>query len=235
MNRSIKIAFVVTLVAAMSLVMLRGTFARSTGAQPASAGPAGAIPDPTVDETLSVKKGRSTIVLAGGCFWGLQAVYEHVRGVSRVTAGYSGGTVKDPSYEAVGSGATGHAESVEIVYDSSKVTLGQLLKVFFSVAHDPTQLDRQGPDSGTQYRSSIFFMNEEQKRIAEDYVVQLTGVRVYARPIVTKIVPFAAFYPAEEYHQDYLKNHPNDPYIAMNDLPKLEQLKEQFPDLYRPD
>jgi peptide-methionine (S)-S-oxide reductase len=232
MNRSIKIAFVVTLVAAMSLVMLRGTFARSTGAQPASAGPAGAIPDPTVDETLSVKKGRSTIVLAGGCFWGLQAVYEHVRGVSRVTAGYSGGTVKDPSYEAVGSGATGHAESVEIVYDSSKVTLGQLLKVFFSVAHDPTELNRQGPDEGTQYRSAIFFSNPDQQRIALAYVEQLNQARFFNGPIVTQIVPAKPFYRAEAYHQDYAVQHPDNPYIARYDLPKVKQLQLNYPNLY---
>jgi peptide-methionine (S)-S-oxide reductase len=232
MNRSIKIAFVVTVVAAMSFVMLRGIFAWPTGAQPASAGPAGAIPDPAVDETLSVKKGHSTIVLAGGCFWGLQAVYEHVRGVSRVTAGYSGGTVKDPSYEAVGSGATGHAESVEIVYDPSKVTLGQLLKVFFSVAHDPTELNRQGPDEGTQYRSAIFFSNPDQQRIALAYVEQLNQARLLNGPIVTQIVPAKPFYRAEAYHQDYALQHPDNPYIARYDLPKVKQLQQDYPNLY---
>ena len=148
-----------------------------------------AIPDPSVDETLAAKKGHSTIVLAGGCFWGLQAVFEHVKGVSRVTAGYSGGTVKNPGYEEVSSGNTGHAESVEIVYDPSKITLGQLLKVFFSVAHDPTELNRQGPDTGTQYRSAIFFSNQDQQRIAQAYVDQLDQVKLFPRPIVTQFVP----------------------------------------------
>lgn len=193
---------------------------------------AAAIPDPSVDETLAAKKGHSTIVLAGGCFWGLQAVFEHVKGVSRVTAGYSGGTVKNPGYEEVSSGNTGHAESVEIVYDPSKITLGQLLKVFFSVAHDPTELNRQGPDTGTQYRSAIFFSNQDQQRIAQAYVDQLDQVKLFPRPIVTQIVPVKAFYRAEEYHQDYATLHPDNPYIARFDLPKVKQLQQEFPNLY---
>lgn len=190
------------------------------------------IPSPVVDETLATKSGRETLVLAGGCFWGVQAVFEHVKGVTRVTAGYSGGTVKNPDYEDVSSGETGHAESVEIVYDASKITLGQLLKVFFSVVHDPTQLNRQGPDSGTQYRSAIFFANSEQQRVAQAYVDQLNQAKVFAQPIVTQIVPLKPFYPAESYHQDYAAHHPNNPYIVMCDLPKLKNFQQQFPDLY---
>jgi peptide-methionine (S)-S-oxide reductase len=193
------------------------------------------LPDPTVDETriTAGKESKETIVLAGGCFWGLQAVYKHINGVSQVTAGYAGGTVKDPNYEEVSSGNTGHAESVEIIYDSSKVTLGQLLKVFFSVAHNPTQLNRQGPDSGTQYRSAIFTSNQEQQKIAQAYVDQLNAAKVFSGPIVTQIAPLKAFYTAEEYHQNYAEQHPNETYIECFDLPKVKHLKEQFPELYR--
>jgi peptide-methionine (S)-S-oxide reductase len=190
------------------------------------------IPDPAVDETLAVQKGQETIVVAGGCFWGIQAVFQHVKGVSRATSGYSGGTVKNPDYEQVSSGSTGHAESVEIVYDPSKITLGQLLKVFFSVAHDPTELNRQGPDTGTQYRSIIFFANQDQQRIAEAYVRQLDQAKVFSSPLVTQIVPLKAFYPAENYHQNYAVEHPSNPYIAMFDLPKVKNLQQQFPGLY---
>jgi peptide-methionine (S)-S-oxide reductase len=197
-----------------------------------SASAAPALPDPAVDETLAVKKDQSILVLAGGCFWGLQAVFEHVKGVNRVTAGYSGGTVKNPGYEEVSSGSTGHAESVEIVYDRSKITLGQLLKVFFSVAHDPTQLNRQGPDTGTQYRSAIFFANQDQQRIAQAYVDQLSQLKLFSRPIVTQIVPMEGFYRAEQYHQNYAAQHPDNPYIARFDLPKVKQLQQEFPNLY---
>jgi peptide-methionine (S)-S-oxide reductase len=197
-----------------------------------SANAAAAIPDPVVDEALAAKKGRATIVLAGGCFWGIQAVFEHVKGVSHVTAGYSGGTVKNPSYEEVSSGSTGHAESVEIVYDPSKITLGQLLKVFFSAAHDPTELNRQGPDTGTQYRSAIFFSSQDQQRIAQAYVDQLNQAKLFPRAIVTQIAPMTAFYRAEQYQQDYAAQHPDNPYIARFDLPKIKQLQQQFPHLY---
>jgi peptide-methionine (S)-S-oxide reductase len=191
-----------------------------------------ALPDPTVDETLAAKKSQEKIVLAGGCFWGLQAVFEHIKGVDHVTAGYSGGTVKNPGYEEVSSGNTGHAESVEIVYDPSKITLGQLLKVFFSVAHDPTTLNRQGPDNGTQYRSAIFYSTPDQQRIAQAYVDQLNQAKVFSGTIVTQIKPYTAFYRAEQYHQDYAEAHPNNPYIAAYDLPKLKHLKQEFPNLY---
>jgi peptide-methionine (S)-S-oxide reductase len=198
-----------------------------------SANATAAIPDPVVDETLAAKKGRATIVLAGGCFWGIQAVFEHVKGVSHTTAGYSGGKVKNPSYEEVSSGNTGHAESVEIIYDPSKITLGQLLKVFFSAAHDPTELNRQGPDTGTQYRSAIFFTSQDQQRIAQAYVDQLNQAKLFPRSIVTQITPMTGFYRAEQYHQDYAAQHPDNPYIARFDLPKIKQLQQQFPNLYR--
>ena len=190
------------------------------------------LPNPAADEPLSKAKGPQTVVLAGGCFWGIQAVFEHVKGVSSATAGYSGGSASTAQYETVSTGQTGHAESVRVVYDPSQVSFGQILKVFFSVAHDPTELNRQGPDDGTQYRSVIFYGDEDQRRIAQAYVGQLNGAKVFARPIVTQIVALKAFYPAEAYHQDYAAHHPNDPYIAFNDLPKLEHLKQTLPELY---
>jgi len=190
------------------------------------------IPDPVVDETLAAQTGQAKVVLAGGCFWGIQLVYEHVKGVTHATAGYAGGTVKNPDYEAVSSGTTGHAESVEIVYDPSKITLGQLLKVFFSVAHDPTELNRQGPDTGTQYRSAIFFVTLEQEHIAQAYVTQLNQAQFFSRPIVTQIVPLKAFYRAEKYHQDFAAQNPDNPYISTFDLPKVKHLQNEFPNLY---
>jgi peptide-methionine (S)-S-oxide reductase len=190
------------------------------------------LPDPAADEPLSKSKGMQTVVLSGGCFWGIQAVFEHVKGVSSVTAGYSGGSAGTAQYETFSTGRTGHAESVRIVYDPSQVSYGQLLKVFFSVAHDPTELNRQGPDEGTQYRSVIFYANEEQLRIAKAYVDQLNRAKAFPRPIVTEIVALQGFYPAEAYHQDYAEHHPNEPYIAINDLPKIEHLKQTLPDLY---
>jgi peptide-methionine (S)-S-oxide reductase len=191
------------------------------------------LPDPALDDKLAPQKDHATLVLAGGCFWGLQAVFEHVKGVNHVTAGYSGGTLKNPSYEQVSSGETGHAESIEINYDPSKITLGTLLKIFFSVAHDPTQLNRQGPDTGTQYRSVIFFNSEDQQRIAQAYVKQLDDTKLFPDRIVTQIVPFVAFYRAEDYHQDYAAHHPENPYIAQCDAPKVKHLREQFPNLYQ--
>ena len=191
-----------------------------------------ALPDPKVDESVVAAQGHETVVLAGGCFWGIQAVFEHVKGVAKATAGYSGGTVKNPEYEEVSSGTTGHAESVEVVYDPSKITFGQLLKIFFSVAHDPTELNYQGPDVGTQYRSAIFFETPEQERIAKAYVAQLTDAHAFSSPIVTQVEPFKAFYRAEDYHQDYAERNPENPYIMMNDRPKVANLKKEFPELY---
>lgn len=173
-----------------------------------------------------------TAVFAGGCFWGVEAVFEHVKGVSDVTSGYSGGAAKTANYPAVGGGDTGHAEAVEITFDPSLISYEQLLKVFFSVAHDPTELNRQGPDTGTQYRSAIFYTNDEQKRLAESYVAELTSAKVFNRPVVTQITALDAYYKAENYHQDYLAQHPNQPYIVINDQPKVENLQKQFPELY---
>jgi peptide-methionine (S)-S-oxide reductase len=185
-----------------------------------------------VDDSLAATKGKETVVLSGGCFWGIQLVFEHVKGVVNATAGYSGGTTKNPSYEMVSSGNTGHAESVKIVYDPSKVTFGQILKVFFSVAHDPTELNRQGPDEGTQYRSAIFFTDDEQQRIARAYIDQLDQAKVFSHKIVTQVAPLSAFYQAEGYHQDYAIHNPMNPYIMINDLPKVDHLRKQLPDLY---
>ena len=190
------------------------------------------FPNPKADEARASTKGTETVVFAGGCFWGIQAVFEHVKGVTRATAGYSGGTVKNPGYEEVSTGTTGHAESVEVVYDPSQITFGQLLKIFFSVAHDPTELNRQGPDFGTQYRSAIFYTTPEQLRIAKAYVDQLTQAKIFSDPIVTQIQPMAGFYRAEDYHQDFAVHHPDYPYIVINDLPKVANLKKDFPDLY---
>jgi peptide-methionine (S)-S-oxide reductase len=190
------------------------------------------VPDPAKDATLTNSHSTEKAVLAGGCFWGMQAVFEHVKGVKAVTAGYTGGKLANPNYDDVSSGDTGHAESVEITYDPSQVTYGQLLKVYFSVAHNPTELNRQGPDEGTQYRSSIFYTTPAQQQIAQDYIAQLTAAHVFHLPIVTTIVPFTHFYPAEDYHQDYAIKHPDNPYIAMNDAPKVTALKKECPTLY---
>jgi len=190
------------------------------------------IPNPVVDASIATSNSQQTAVVAGGCFWGIQAVFQHVKGVISATSGYSGGLAKTAEYEMVSTGETGHAESVKITYDPSKITYGQILRVFFSVAHDPTQLNRQGPDEGTQYRSSIFYGSEEQKRIAEAYIQQLEKAKVFQRSIVTQVVPLKAFYPAEAYHQDYAAHHPDNPYIVYNDAPKVTHLREQFPDLY---
>lgn len=199
----------------------------------ASAGGTGALPRPAVNARLAAAKGREITAVAGGCFWGIQAVYQHTRGVISATSGYAGGEVSNPRYEDVGSGRTGHAESVKIVYDPSQITYGQILQIFFSVGHDPTQLNRQGPDEGTQYRSIVFYGKEEQRRIAAAYIAQLDAAKVFPRKIATQVVPLRAFYPAEDYHQNYLAQHSDSPYIVINDLPKLENLKKDFPDLYR--
>jgi peptide-methionine (S)-S-oxide reductase len=191
-----------------------------------------AFPTPAMDAPLAASKGEQTAIVAGGCFWGIQAVFQHVKGVVNATSGYSGGAANTAEYELVSAGDTGHAESVKITYDPSQITYGQLLRVFFSVAHDPTQLNRQGPDSGTQYRSVIFYSTDEQKRIAEAYITQLEKARILPRPIVTQVVALKAFYPAEAYHQDYAAHHPNNPYIVFNDAPKVARLHRQFPALY---
>lgn len=190
------------------------------------------IPAPLEDSPLTTSTTEKSAVIAGGCFWGIQAVFQHVKGVISATSGYSGGSAKTAEYELVSTGETGHAESVKISYDASQITYGQLLRVFFSVAHDPTQLNRQGPDEGDQYRSVIFYANDEQKRTAEAYVAQLEKAKIFHRPIVTQVVPLKAFYPAEAYHQNYASLHPTSPYIVYNDVPKVAHLQSQFPDLY---
>ena len=210
-------AFLLTLV--LSVCSAAATFAAT-------------IPDPAVDTPLARAKGEQTAVLAGGCFWGIQAVFQHVKGVISVKAGYSGGLAKTAHYEMVGTGKTGHAESVRITFDPSQVSYGQLLKVFFAVAHDPTELNRQGPDTGTQYRSVIFYSNADQKRIAQAYINQLNQAEVFKQQIVTEVVTLDSFYDAEDYHQDYAIHHPDEPYIFINDLPKVERLRKQLPNLY---
>jgi peptide-methionine (S)-S-oxide reductase len=191
------------------------------------------IPAAALDTLAAEANGRQVAVLAGGCFWGLQGMFEHVRGVTKVVAGYSGGEKATAHYEMVGTETTGHAESVEITFDPKQVSYGQLLRLFLSVAHDPTELNRQGPDSGPSYRSEIFFGSPSQERIARAYVDQLSKAKVFASPIVTKIEPLKAFYPAEDYHQDYLIHNPHQPYIVFNDLPKIDALKRVYPELYR--
>ncbi len=178
-------------------------------------------------------KGKQTAVLAGGCFWGVDAVFKHVRGVYSVVSGYSGGDAATADYATVSTGTTGHAESVKITYDLSQISYSELLRIFFSVATDPTELNRQGPDTGTQYRSVIFYVNDDQKQTALAYIDQLDKAKVFSRPIVTQVVPLKAFYPAEQYHQNFLERHPDHPYIVFNDLPKLRGLQKQFPDLYK--
>ena len=213
-----------TAVLGMVAVAALAVFTSSHAAMP--------FPDPKVDTPPSPQKGTRSAVFAGGCFWGVEAVFKHVKGVTQSVSGYSGGDAKTAKYEMVSSGDTGHAESVRVTYDPARITYGQLLKVYFSVAHDPTELNRQGPDTGTQYRSAIFFADAEQKRVAESYIAQLQAARVFPRPIVTQVTPLKAFYEAEAYHQNYLAGHTDQPYIVINDLPKLANLQRQFPNLY---
>ncbi|MGB7017568.1 MAG: peptide-methionine (S)-S-oxide reductase MsrA [Xanthobacteraceae bacterium] len=198
-----------------------------------AAEPAVAIPPPTLDATAPADGGLQTVVLAGGCFWGMQAVYEHTKGVTQAVSGYSGGSKDTAHYEMVGTERTGHAESVSVTYDPRQISLGKILQIYFSVAHNPTELDYQGPDSGSSYRSAIFYANDEQKRIADAYIAQLGKAHAFDAPIVTKLEALKGFYPAEDYHQDFAVTHPNYPYIVFNDLPKVENLKRMFPDYYR--
>lgn len=207
-------------------VLISATLAcsRATGQVPPFAGDSADPP---------AASGAQTAVLAGGCFWGVDAVFKHVKGVAKVVSGYSGGSGATAEYEVVSTGLTGHAESVKITFDPSQVRYSELLRIFFSVATDPTQLNRQGPDEGTQYRSVIFYTSEEQKQTALAYIVQLNKARAFSKPIVTQVVPFKAFYPAEEYHQNFLARNPTNPYIVYNDMPKLYYLKKEFPDFYK--
>ena len=198
----------------------------------ANAAPKGPIPAATTDASLATTAGKQTAVFAGGCFWGTQSVFQRVKGVTKTTAGYAGGSASTATYDQVTTETTGHAESVEVQYDPSKITYGQLLRIFFSVAHDPTQFNRQGPDVGPSYRSAIFYENDEQRRIATAYIAQLDAAKVFSKPIVTQVTQLKGFYHAEDYHQDYALHHPDNPYILVCDRPKIGELKEQFPDLF---
>jgi peptide-methionine (S)-S-oxide reductase len=225
-------AGMMTRLAAVAAVLVGGSYWAS--ARPAAA-EAKALPAARMDAPRAASPRDETIVFAGGCFWGVQAVFEHVRGVKSAVSGYAGGSVASPSYEDVSSGTTGHAESVQVTFDASQVSLGTLLQVFFSVAHDPTQKNRQGPDIGTQYRSAVFYTTDAQRQVVDAYLKQLTDAKTYSRPIVTQVAPLRAFYEAEAYHQHYAMLHPDSPYIATFDLPKVAALKARFPSLYRED
>ena len=191
------------------------------------------LPAPAVNLPRAAKPDKSTVVFAGGCFWGVQAVFQHVKGVTDATSGYAGGAADTAKYPLVSTGETGHAESVRVTFDPSQVTFGQLLKVFFSVAHDPTELNHQGNDEGSQYRSAVFFTTPDEKRVTDAYVAQLDRAKVFPDRVVTQVVPLPAFYPAEAYHQNYATLHPDEPYIMFNDAPKVTHLRQLFPDLYR--
>ncbi|HXI09150.1 MAG TPA: peptide-methionine (S)-S-oxide reductase MsrA [Bradyrhizobium sp.] len=214
----------------LSLLVATAALSLGYAASTRAAEDAVVIPPPAMDAAPA--SGIQTAVLAGGCFWGVQGVFQHTAGVVNAVSGYSGGNKDTADYNLVSTGRTGHAEAVEIKYDPKKISYGKILQIFFSVVHDPTQLNRQGPDTGTQYRSAIFYGNDEQKKVAEAYVAQLNAAKVYKKPIVTKIDKLDAFYAAEDYHQDYLTLHPNQPYIAFNDIPKVEALKKIFADNY---
>ena len=219
--------------APVSAALLVGAAAFAVSTRAGTAAPAVVVPAPVPSLAAAPLAKVDTAVFAGGCFWGIEAVYEHIKGVQSAVSGYTGGRTAAPSYDDVSSGSTGHAEAVRVVYDPSVVSYGQLLQVFFSVAHNPTELNRQGPDHGTQYRSAIFYRTPDQQRASESYVKQLGEAKTFKKPIVTQIVPLTTFYPAENYHQDYMAHHPDQPYIVYNDAPKVAQLKLQFPALYQ--
>ena len=213
-------------VAAAGAIALAAAYLPSFAAEPAVE-----LPPPAAD--MAKTDGLQSVVLAGGCFWGVQGVFQHTAGVTRAISGYAGGSKQTADYETVSTGTTGHAEAVKVTFDPARISYGKILQIFFSVAHDPTQLNRQGPDHGPQYRSAIFYADADQKRVAAAYIKQLDATRAFPRPIVTRVDPLQAFYPAENYHQDYATLHPNNPYIAHNDLPKIENLKRVMPDVYR--
>jgi peptide-methionine (S)-S-oxide reductase len=227
MNRSPSNVAAVLAVISVALVLFAAQVTR--GASRALSEPAAA----PVFDAMVTSAAEDTAVFAGGCFWGVEAVFEHVKGVKSAVSGYAGGDAASPSYEMVSTGDSGHAESVQVIYDPSQVSYGKLLQIFFSVAHDPTQLNRQGPDHGTQYRSAIFYNTPQQQHVAEAYIKQLTAAKTFSRPIVTQVAKLRAFYPAEAYHQDYLAHHPNQLYIVINDQPKVAALKKQFADIYK--
>lgn len=227
MNRSLSGFFAFVVVIPIALVLLAS---RITSGAPRTNG---SVSAPVVGAELTAAPAEDTAVFAGGCFWGVEAVFDHVKGVKKAISGYAGGNLPNPTYEQVSTGDTGHAESVEVIYDPSQVAYGKLLQIFFSVAHDPTQLNRQGPDHGTQYRSAIFYRNAQQQRVAESYIKQLTAAKTFSSPIVTQVAALHGFYEAEDYHQNYLEQHPNQLYIVINDKPKLVALRKEFPDIYR--
>jgi peptide-methionine (S)-S-oxide reductase len=211
----------------VALIVIAGIYSRVKGADHSP------IPALSADVPLAHASGKETAVFAGGCFWGTQSVFERVKGVIDTTAGYAGGTKDTATYDQVTTETTGHAESVRVVYDPSQITYGQLLRIFFSVAHDPTQLNRQGPDVGTSYRSAIFYTSEEQHKLSQAYIAQLDAAKVFGKPIVTQVVPLKGFYDAESYHQDYALHNPDNPYILVCDRPKVQALKQQFPELFK--
>ncbi len=235
MNQKIILGLIVFLVVAAVIIVGQTRSATSNLVDKQAVSAAGdtvkvePMPSP---KSLTAAKGEQTAVFAGGCFWGVEAVFEHIKGVSGAESGYLGGTAKTADYEAVSAGETGHAEAVKVTFDPSQVSYEKLLEVFFSVAHDPTELNRQGPDTGTQYRSAIFYPNQEQKRLVESYIAKLTEAKTFSKLIVTQVVALDVFYPAEAYHQDYLVRHPTQPYIVIHDQPKLDNLRKQFPELY---
>jgi peptide-methionine (S)-S-oxide reductase len=214
------------LIASLSIIFLAVAVSRSAART--------AVPDLAANISTATAPGNQTAVFAGGCFWGMEAVFEHVKGVSDVVSGFSGGSATTARYEEVSAGQTGHAEAIKITYDPKQISYGQLLKIYFSVAHDPTQVNRQGPDSGTQYRSAIFFTNRDQQQVAQSYIDQLNTAKVFNRAIATQIVPLDGFYAAEDYHQNFIARNPNYPYVVVHDLPKLAQLRQQFSALYKP-
>jgi len=226
MNRSV-LNYAAALVIPIALVLIGARL--TSGATRSQIAPVSA---PIAGVDLAAAPAEDTAVFAGGCFWGVEAVFDHVKGVKRAISGYAGGQLANPSYEQVSTGTTGHAESVEVIYDPSQVSYGKLLQIFFSVAHDPTELNRQGPDHGPQYRSAIFYRTAQQQQVAESYIKQLTAAKTFSRPIVTQVAKLGGFYAAEDYHQNYLANHPNQLYIVINDKPKLVALKKQFPGIY---
>jgi peptide-methionine (S)-S-oxide reductase len=228
MNRSIAGFLIAIVVVPLALLTIASRSSASSARTTQ-----GALVAPAAGLGVAPIASEDTAVFAGGCFWGIEAVFEHIKGVKSAVSGYSGGNVANPSYEQVSSGDTGHAESVEVVYDPSQVSYSRLLQIFFSVALDPTQLNRQGPDVGTQYRSVIFYKDAEQQRAAENYIKQLTDAKTFSRPIMTRVEKLRNFYPAEAYHQDYLAHHPNQLYIVINDKPKVEALRKEFPSYYR--
>lgn len=228
MRRTLPNVAAVLVVIPVALVLFAAKL--TNGASRSSAQP---VPALALEEPSAPTATEDTAVFAGGCFWGVEAVFDHVKGVKRATSGYAGGDVASPSYELVSTGDTGHAESVQVIYDPSQVSYGKLLQIFFSVVHDPTQLNRQGPDHGTQYRSAIFYSSAQQQQAAEAYIKQMTVAKTFSRPIVTQVAKLHGFYPAEEYHQNYLANHPNQLYIVINDKPKVAALKKEFGEIYR--